>query len=91
MTDRDPGLAFERTTLAWHRTGLASAAVGAIALRFHGDDGPLGIALSGLLATIGGLAYAAGRTTPVGARRLLAMSVGLTAAAVLAAYLGIVG
>ena len=91
MTARDPGLALERTTLAWHRTGLASVAVGAISLRFFWRTGPAGIALAALFVAIGGLAYAAGSSTPVGPGRLRAMSLGLTAAAALGALLSIVG
>ena len=88
---RDPGLALERTTLAWQRTGLASAAVGAITLRVHWGSGPAGIVLAALFVAIGGLAYAAGSSTPVGPRRLRLMSLGLTGAAVLGALLSIVG
>ena len=88
---RDPGLAFERTTLAWHRTGLSSAAVGAISLRAFWDVGPPGVVLAALLAAIGGLANAASTSTPAGAQRLRLMSLALTAAAALAAMLSIVG
>ena len=91
MSTDDPGLAFERTTLAWHRTGLSCAAVAAISLRVFWEEGPIGLVLAGLLAAIGGLAYAAGRTAPVGAASLRAMSLGLTLAAVLGAVLSIVG
>ena len=87
----DPGLALERTTLAWHRTGLSSAAVGAIGLRVFWGTGVVGIALSALLVAIGGLAYAAGRTTPATPARLRAMSLGLTSAAAIGAFLSIVG
>ena len=87
----DPGLALERTTLAWHRTGLSSVAIGAIALRVFWGSGVLGIALCALFVAIGGLAYAAGRTTPATPGRLRAMSVGLTVAAAIGALLSIVG
>ena len=87
----DPGLSLERTTLAWQRTALASVAIGAISLRIFWGSGPAGIVLAALFVAIGGLAYAAGTSTPVGPRRLRLMSVALTAAAVLAGALSIVG
>ena len=87
---QDPGLALERTTLAWHRTGLSCAAVGAISFRFFWGTGVLAIGLSALLLAIGGLAYAAGASTPVAPGRLRAMSLGLTVAAVIGAFLSIV-
>ena len=87
----DPGLALERTTLAWHRTGLSSAAVGAICLKVFWGRGVVGIALSSLFVGIGGLAYAAGSSTPVTPARLRAMSAGLTLAAGVGAFLSIVG
>lgn len=88
---RDPGLALERTTLAWQRTGLSSAAIGAISLRVFWGSRPLGLVLAALFLAIGGLAYAAGTSTPVGSGRLRAMSLGLTATAALGAFLSIVG
>ena len=91
MSDRDPGLALERTTLAWHRTGLSSVAVGALSLKVFWGSGVLGIGLSALLVAIGGLAYAAGAATPTTPGRLRAMSLGLTIAAAIGALLSIVG
>jgi hypothetical protein len=88
---RDPGLALERTTLAWQRTGLSSAAIGAISLRVYWGSGPAGIVLAALFIAIGGLAYAASTSTPVGPTRLRLMSLAVTATAVLGAVLSIVG
>ena len=91
MSGADPGLALERTTLAWQRTGLSSVAIGAIALRVFWGSGAAGIVLSALFIAIGGVAYAAGRTTPATPGRLRAMSVGLTLTAAIGAFLSIVG
>lgn len=91
MSNGDPGLALERTTLAWHRTGLSSVAVGAICLRVFWESGVVGIALSALFVAMGGLAYAAGASTPTTPGRLRAVSLGLTVAAVIGAFLSIVG
>ena len=88
---KDPGLALERTTLAWHRTGLSSVAVGALCLKVFWGTGPVGVALSALLLAIGGLAYAAGASTPTSPGRLRAMSAGLTIAAAIGVLLSIVG
>lgn len=88
---KDPGLALERTTLAWHRTGLSSVAVGAFCLRILWGSGVVGIVLSALLIVIGGLAYAAGSSTPATPGRLRTMSLGLTAVAAIGAFLSIVG
>jgi uncharacterized membrane protein YidH (DUF202 family) len=78
---RDPGLAYERTTLAWHRTGLSSAAVGAVCVKVFWGGPTLGLAAAGLLVTVGAFAYAAGRHTPVAPSRLRALSLGTTLAA----------
>ena len=90
-TPRDPGLALERTTLAWQRTGLSSVAVGAICLKVFWERGAVGIAVSAAFGAIGGLAYAAGASTPTTPARLRAVSLGLTFAATTAALLSIVG
>ena len=88
---RDPGLAMERTTLAWHRTGLSSVAVGAVCLKaFWGED-PVGIVLAGLLVLVGALAYAGSGEAPAGRGRVRNLSLALTSAAAIAAFLSIVG
>ena len=87
----DPGLAFERTTLAWNRTGLSSVAAGAICLKVFWGGAVLGVLLAALLILVGGLAYAAGARTPVRSVTLRAMSLAVTCSATLAALLTIVG
>jgi hypothetical protein len=87
----DRGAAFERTSLAWNRTGLTAAGAGALALKVFWDRTVLGLALAGLLLGIGVLAYAAGAHPPVAPVRLRALSLGVTAAAVLGVVVAIVG
>ena len=91
MTERDPGLAFERTALAWNRTGLSCVAVGALCLKVFWDEALLGIVLGLVLVATGVLAYEAGATAPAGRRTMRAMSLAVTAAAVVGVALSVVG
>jgi uncharacterized membrane protein YidH (DUF202 family) len=91
VSERDPGLAFERTTLAWNRTGLSCVAVGALCLKVFWDDAVLGLVLGVLLIATGVLAYETGPRAPARPRTLRAMSLAVTAAALLGVALSIVG
>ena len=88
---RDPGLARERTTMAWHRTGLSALALAALAIHSFQDRMAAAVPIAGLLAVIGVLAYRAGAHTPASPRRLRSMSLGVSAAAALSAAATIVG
>jgi uncharacterized membrane protein YidH (DUF202 family) len=83
--DRDPGLAFERTTLAWHRTGLSALALSALAVHSFQERMRVAVPIAGLLAVIGVLAYRTGATSPVPPRRLRMLSLGVSGAALLCA------
>jgi hypothetical protein len=50
----DPGVARERTRLAWRRTGLSAAAVGLLAVRpaLNPDDGPGRMVLAALAMAV---------------------------------------
>jgi uncharacterized membrane protein YidH (DUF202 family) len=52
---RDPGLARERTQLAWSRTAVSFAAVGAAILRTEHAAGALVIAMSAVIWALGRL------------------------------------
>ncbi|HUP86922.1 MAG TPA: DUF202 domain-containing protein [Acidimicrobiales bacterium] len=91
MTTPDPGLAPERTTLAWQRTGLSSVAAAAVCLKAFWGGHVLGLVLAGLLVAIGGLAYAAGAEAPVAPATVRAVSVTIGVAATLGVFLSIVG
>ena len=81
----DPGLAFERTTLAWHRTGLSAMAVSALAVHSFQHRLRVAVPVAGLFAVIGIVAYRTGSTSPVSPWLLRSMSLGVSAAAAIAA------
>lgn len=55
--DRDPGLARERTTLAWTRTAISFAAVGGVVLKSHVIPGLILLATAPVVWELGRLAY----------------------------------
>ena len=55
--EADPGLARVRTSLAWTRTALSFAAVGAVALRKDVIAGLLILATAPVISRLGRLAY----------------------------------
>jgi uncharacterized membrane protein YidH (DUF202 family) len=55
MEERDPGLARERTALAWTRTGISVAALGGAILKTNPLAGVLVLAMSALVWGIGRL------------------------------------
>lgn len=57
MEDLDPGLARERTVLAWSRTGLSFLALGGILVRVDPLAGLAVLALSGLVWLLGYFHY----------------------------------
>ena len=86
----DPGLARARTSLAWTRTALAFAAIGAIILRRELIAGLVVLALSVPVWAVGRLAVGAG---PVRARpaRLLVISAAVTGVSLIALVLALFG
>ena len=54
---RDPGLARERTTLAWTRTAISFAAVGGVVLKREIVAGLILLALAPAIYVLGRLAY----------------------------------
>jgi len=88
--DVDPGLARERTRLAWARTAIAFAAVGAAMLRKELIPGLIVLATTPLIWAVGRFASHEPRGRPRPGRLLVVtMTVTLVAVlAVVAAFLG---
>ncbi|MGD0925664.1 MAG: DUF202 domain-containing protein [Streptosporangiaceae bacterium] len=86
----DPGLARARTSLAWTRTALAFAGIGAVILRRDLTAGLVVLALSVLVWSVGRLA---GGTGPVRGRpvRLLVITVAVTGVSLVALGLAMFG
>jgi uncharacterized membrane protein YidH (DUF202 family) len=85
IEDLDPGLARERTELAWRRTAISYAALGAALLKASPPMGLLVLAASAAIWGAGRLArpprpVAGGRVPPeAGQRRLLLITIAVTA------------
>jgi uncharacterized membrane protein YidH (DUF202 family) len=88
--DLDPGLARERTRLAWARTSIAFAAVGAVMLKKELIPGLIVLALAPLVWALG---HIAGRGEQQGPQsgRLLMVTVTVTVVAVLAVVAALLG
>ncbi len=77
MEERDPGLARERTALAWTRTGISVAALGCAILKTSPPAGVLVLAMSALVWGIGRLPRRE-RPGPGSRYRLLLVSITVT-------------
>lgn len=86
----DPGLARERTRLAWSRTAIAFAAVGVILLRYQLITGVIVVAAAPL---VWGAGRGAGRSTAPGplSRRLLLVTIIVALVSLLAAVVALLG
>jgi uncharacterized membrane protein YidH (DUF202 family) len=88
--DFDPGLARERTRLAWTRTAIAFAAVGAAILKSHLVAG---LTVLGLAGIVWGLRHlfrdtAANRSQPARLRGLTLIVVAVAVVALILAFVG---
>lgn len=86
----DPGLARERTELAWTRTAIAFAALGAALLKYRPVAGLLVLVLSAVVWRLGRLPGPAG-AGDVHDRRLLLITVTISVIALVALVLSFVG
>ena len=88
--DLDPGLARERTRLAWVRTGIAFAAVGVAMLRRQPVAGLIVLAITPVIWVLGRVASQQIGPKPH-ARQLLLITVMVTLVAALAVVVALVG
>jgi uncharacterized membrane protein YidH (DUF202 family) len=88
--DADPGLARERTRLAWARTAIAFAALGAAMIR---RELVPGLIVLGLTPVVWGIGRFVGHGRRPGPRpgRLLAVTATITTVAILAAVAALAG
>jgi uncharacterized membrane protein YidH (DUF202 family) len=88
--DRDSGLARERTRLAWARTAIAFAAVGAAMIRRQPVAGLIVLAITPVVWVLGRVASQQVGSKPH-ARRLLLVTVIVTLVAALAVAVALLG
>lgn len=90
IEDADPGLARERTELAWTRTAISFAALGGVLLKSHPYAGVPILAVSAVIWELGRLARApgAGYAQP---RHLLLITVAVTGVSLAALMLSLLG
>jgi uncharacterized membrane protein YidH (DUF202 family) len=91
MEDLDPGLAAERTTLAWARTAIAFAAVGGAMLRKEPIAGVVVLAMTPLIWTLGRFVGRRAERRDQLSRRLLLVTVIVVMASVLGVAVAFVG
>lgn len=90
IEDIDPGLARERTELAWTRTAISFAAVGGTLLKYRPVAGIPILILSALIWEIGRLPGTPG-AGPAHDRRLLLIAATTTAISVAALIMSVLG
>lgn len=84
MEDTDPGLACERTSLAWTRTAISFAALGGAILKTAPTAGVLILAMSALIWGAGCMPHWRKRPGPGDGRRLLLITLAVIVVALAA-------
>jgi uncharacterized membrane protein YidH (DUF202 family) len=84
MEDMDPGLARERTNLAWTRTAISFAALGGALLKTTPPAGVLVLSLSVLVWSLGRMSRHSGWPASSGQYRHLLITLTVTAVAAVA-------
>jgi uncharacterized membrane protein YidH (DUF202 family) len=91
---RDPGLAGERTSLAWTRTAISFAALGGVVLKENVVTGLIILAISPVVWQLGRVSRGsrlAGGFPRVGQARLFLIAVAIVAVALLCLFIAIFG
>ena len=92
--ERDPGLARERTTLAWTRTAISFAALGAAVLQSNWISGLIILAVAPVIWQLGRVTRGQAGSTrlpAVGATRLFVIAASIVAVAVLCLIIAVGG
>ena len=94
LEERDPGLARERTSLAWTRTAISFAALGGTVLKVNVVTGLIILAIAPVIWQLGRVTRSGAPETDlpaVGATRLFIIAVSIAAVALLCLIVAIVG
>lgn len=91
VEDLDPGMAAERTTLAWARTAIAFGAVGAAMLKNEPVGGAIVLAMTPLIWALGRFVGRRAVRPELLSRRLLLVTVIVVIVSVLAAVVAFIG
>jgi len=91
--ERDPGLARERTSLAWTRTAISFAALGGTMLKVNVVSGLIIMAIAPVIWQLGRVTRSGAPTSlpAVGATRLFIIAVSIAAVALLCLIIAILG
>jgi uncharacterized membrane protein YidH (DUF202 family) len=89
--ERDPGLARERTSLAWTRTAISFGALGGVVLKVNVITGLLILAIAPLVWQLGRLSGEARGLEPVGITRIRLITVSIVGVAVLCLLVALFG
>jgi uncharacterized membrane protein YidH (DUF202 family) len=84
LEQRDPGLALERTSLAWTRTAISYAALGGAVLK-------VSVAPGLIILLIAPLVWRLGRLRGAGAQRLWFIMISIVAVAMLSLLVALIG
>lgn len=91
MEDTDPGLAPERTGLAWTRTAISFAALGGAILKTTPPAGVLVLGMSVLVWGLGRIAHRSGRPASPSRHRHLLVTVTVTLVSLVALAMVLLG
>lgn len=92
--ERDPGLARERTLLAWTRTAISFAALGGVVLKVNVVTGLIVLAVAPMVWQLGRISQSdspRGQLPAIGPVRILLITVSIVAVALLSLLVALLG